>query len=68
MFRCAYSLYLTGLGRGRHNRQIAGVRDSGVHPHSKYTEAQNADQFVYGDIKVIPVPFLEDNLAYIVLD
>ena len=26
------------------------------------------DQFVYGNIHVIPVPFLEDNLAYIVLD
>ena len=60
---------MTDYGRKRHNRQIAECVQSGVHPHSFFSEAQNAKQFIYGgEIQVIPVPFLEDNLAYIVLD
>lgn len=68
LFRCGYNIYLTGIGRSRHNSQLATARENGVHPHSKFAIEQNADQFVYGPVQIITVPFLEDNLAYIVLD
>ena len=67
-FGIAYRIYLTDYGRTRHNNALASTREAGIHPHSKYTEAQGAAKFVYGNIRVIPVPFLEDNLAYIVQD
>ena len=68
IFPLLYRIYLTDYGRKRHNRQIAQCLQNDVHPHSFYSEAHNAKQFIYGEIQVIPVPFLEDNLAYIVLD
>ena len=67
IFRCAYRIYLTGIGRNMHEKGLNRVRQSNIHPHSKYSESQGAPQFIYGDIQVIPVPYLEDNLAYIVL-
>ena len=69
LFAVGYRIYLTGVGRGMHTRSINGVRESQVHPHSFFTEEQGVKAFEFtGDIRIIPVPFLEDNLAYIVLN
>ena len=67
LFRCAYRIYLTGFGRNMHEKTLARVRREQIHPHSKYAESQGAEQFIYGDIQIIPVPYAEDNLAYIIL-
>ena len=69
VFPVLYRIYLTGVGRSRHFSQITDVRRTNVHPHSSYSQADGAPVYNLGeDIRIYPVPFLEYNLAYIVLD
>ena len=47
---------------------LANARRDLIHPHSEYKKESGAQQFLFGDdLQVIPVPFLFDNLAYILL-
>ena len=68
-FPLLYRIYLTGVGRMMHDSALNKVRTNRYHPHVKYSQKSNAPEYLYedGNLQVIPVPLLEDNLAYIVL-
>ena len=68
-FCLLYRIYLTGVGRWMHNRDLADVRTKHIHPHCEYSKESGAPQhfFVDGNFQVIPVPYLKDNLGYILL-
>jgi hypothetical protein len=65
-FCLLYRIYNSPVGRWMHNRELAKVRANGVHPHVKWTLEDQAPIYKIGDLSIVPVPYLADNLAYVV--
>ena len=68
-FRILYNIYLTRLGRSLHNRQIAQnhPNNSVKRAHLDWRKNSNIETFSLTEtIRVLPVPYLDDNLAFVV--
>ena len=67
IFSALYYLYAeTRLGQVIHNRQLESRRKKGLGPHSLVSE-EDVHVSRGGDFSILPVPFLSDNYAYIVV-
>ena len=74
-FWLIYRIYLTKVGKWRHDSELGRVKAPGrdgketIHPHCKYEKTDSVPEYFFMDNKyqVIPVPFLDDNFAYIVV-
>jgi Zn-finger protein len=65
-FCLLYKIYNTPVGRWMHNRELAQVRASGVHPHCKWTFEEETPVYKIGDLTIVALPYLADNLAYVI--
>jgi hypothetical protein len=62
-FKVLYCIYLGRLGRWLHTRQITSTL---LTPHLKWRQQDDVPTFKIGSYHVLPVPYLYDNLGYIV--
>ena len=68
-FCLLYRLYLTRIGQWRHENQLRSLRQESKHPHVQFqTSLKDCISFGDDQFRVVIVPYLEDNFAYIVLE
>jgi hypothetical protein len=61
-FKLLYWLYLTPIGRFMHAREINAITKA----HLKWKVDEMVPTFKVGRLVVLPVPYLADNLAYVI--
>lgn len=52
------------VGRWMHNRKLQTVRENGIHPHANWRQLDQVPVHSVGDLQIVPIPYLEDNLGY----
>lgn len=67
-FCLLYRIFNSPVGRWLHFRELAKCKANGTHPHVIWTNNDQAPVYNIGDLTVLPVPYLNDNLAYIVFN
>lgn len=65
-FKFFYWIYLGPIGRTMHNTALLNSRGPNKQPHLKWKATDYVPVYEVGNLKVLPVSYLDDNLAYIV--